>query len=272
MKKKNPNSLGNRIKIKMGLETPEEKKERIARERKKNTKTIEYFESIHNKPEPADMSNIIIPLEWMKTEFSKAAKKYFLKERRAFDIDDNNKHILDILCRYFANDPSFEEIVENGQLQKGIMLVGNCGVGKTSIFDIIQSIGKEHNIPQLWFTNISALEITTQFNKESKTNKFSSGESVLENYSKGKVYFDDLGSEPQVQSYGIKTELMREILEMRYKRFKDFGTKTFCSTNLTIPELVTKYDKGSEDNHKRIEDRIYHMFNVIPLYGKSRRF
>ena len=272
MKNKNPNSLGNRIKIKMDLETPEEKKERVARERKTNEKISEYFESIHNKSKPIDMSNIIIPLEWMKSEFYKTAKKYLLRERRVFDVDDENRQILDVICKYFANDPSFEEEVKNGQLQKGIMLVGNCGVGKTSIFDIIQSIGKKHNIPQLWFTNISTLEITTKFNKESKTNTFSGGESVLENYSKGKVYFDDLGSEPQVQSYGIKTELIREILEMRYKRFKDFGTKTFCSTNLTIPQLVAKYDKGSKDNHKRIEDRIYHMFNVIPLYGKSRRF
>ncbi|PKV49226.1 hypothetical protein ATE84_1246 [Aquimarina sp. MAR_2010_214] len=263
------NSLGQRVKEKFGLETPEEKKERIARQRK----TIEYFEKLHNTPEPIKIKNMTLPLEWLKKEFYKAAKAYYLKERRAFIVDDENRHILDILCRYFANDPSFEEIVENGQLQKGIMLAGNCGVGKTSFFEIMQSIGKAHNIPQLWFTNVSCLTITTKFNKENKKNNSAGGgESVIENYSKGKVYFDDLGSERIANDFGIRKELMREILEMRYNRFKAIGTKTFCSTNLTIKELVKKYDGDAKENHKRIDDRIYHMFNVIPLNGESRRF
>ena len=267
------NSLGTRVKVKMGLETDAERKKRVAREKKENAKAIQYFQELNNKPESIKIKNMTLPVEWLKKEFYKAAKAYYLKERRAFVVDDENRHILDILCRYFANDPSFEEVVENGQLQKGIMLVGNCGVGKTSFFEIMQSIGREHNIPQLWFTNVSCLTITTRFNKENKKTNFSGGgESVIENYSKGKVYFDDLGSEPIVNDFGIKKELMREILEMRYNRFKAMGTKTFCSTNLTIPELVKKYDGDAKENHKRIDDRIYHMFNVIPLYGKTRRF
>lgn len=258
------NSLGQRVKEKFGMETPEEKKERIAQQRK----TIEYFESIHSQPDPINNSNITIPIDWMKKEFYKTAKAYINKENRKFEVDDDNKIILDIICSYFANDPSFEEIVENGELRKGLMLVSNCGTGKSSIFDIIQQIGRKHRIPQLWFCNVSSLTVTTEFSKQ---NKISSGESVIDYYAKGKVCFDDLGSENMVNDFGIKKELMREVLELRYNRFKALGTKTFCSTNLTIEELVAKYDQGSKPGHRRIEDRIYGMFNILPMYGKCRR-
>jgi hypothetical protein len=262
------NSLGHRVKVKMGLETDEERKKRVAREKKENAKAIQYFKKLNEKKDHPKPKNITILLDWMKKEFYKTAKTYFNKEKRKFEVDDDNKIILDIICRYFANDPSFEEIVENGELRKGLMLVSNCGTGKSSIFDIIQQIGRKHRIPQLWFCNVSSLTVTTEFSKQ---NKISSGEGVIDYYAKGKVCFDDLGSENMVNDFGIKKELMREVLELRYNRFKALGTKTFCSTNNTIDELVAKYDKGSKPGHKRIEDRIYGMFNILPMYGKCRR-
>ena len=262
------NSLGHRVKVKMGLETDEERKKRIAQEKKENSKAIQYFEELDKKQDHSKPVHIVIPLDWMKKEFYKTAKSYFQKERRKFEVDEDNKIILDIICRYFANDPSFEDVVENGRLNKGLMIKGNCGTGKSSVFDIIQFIGRKHRIPQLWFCNVSSLTVTAEF---AKYNKDSNADSVIEYYSKGKVCFDDLGSENMVNDYGIKKELMREVLELRYNRFKSLGTKTFCSTNLTIEKLVEKYDKDSKPDHKRIEDRIYGMFNILPMYGKSRR-
>lgn len=266
------NTLGQRMKKKMGLETENERKKRIAREKKENEKSISYWENLHKKPKQEKLSDIVIPLEWMKKEFYTTAKAYFLKERRVFTVDDENKAALDVICRYFANDPTFEEVVKNGQLNKGLLIIGNCGTGKSSIFDIIQEIGRKHKIPQLWFSKTSTLEVASKFTKESKINKYQGGESVMTYYSKGKVYFDDLGSENQVNDFGIKKEIMQEILEMRYNRYKSHGTKTFCTTNLSIDELAKKYDKNSNANYKRIEDRIYHMFNILPLCGETRRF
>ncbi len=268
------NSLGNRVKVQMGLETPEERKKRVAREKKENAKTIQYFKELHEKKEPRQLKNIIIPLDWMKKEFYETAKIYFARERKKFEVDEENRLMLDIICRYFANDSSFEEVVQNGNLDKGLLIIGNCGTGKSSIFDIIQQIGRKHNIPQLWFSKVSCLEITSQFAKENKQsyNQGNQGHfNVMENYTKGKVYFDDLGSENLVNDFGIKKEIMKEILEIRYNRFKEFRTKTFCSTNLTVPKLVEKYDKGSPENHRRIEDRIYGMFNILPMYGNTQR-
>lgn len=266
------NSLGQRVKIKLGMETEAEKKKRVAAQKKKFTKAIKYFEDLHNRPKTEKITEMTIPLDWMKKQVWDVGREYFYKERRNFIVDKENKQILDIICRYFANDPSFEDIVENGQLQKGLLLIGNCGTGKSSIFDIIQEIGKRYKIPQLWFTKVSTLDLTTQFAKESKTSSFKGIESISERYTKGKVYFDDLDSENMVNDFGIKKELMQEILEMRYNRFKSHQTKTFCSTNLAFDELVKKYDNGCRESYKRIESRLVHMFNFIPLESKDRRF
>ena len=265
------NSLGQRVKIKMGLEDAEERKKRVAREKKENSKAIEYFDRINKQSDKNECVNIVLPLNWLKKEFTKIAKVYHAREGKSFEVDEENKLILDIVCRYFANDPSFEEVVQNGNLKKGILLIGNCGTGKSSIFDIIQEIGRIHKIPQLWFSNTSTLIITSQFEKLNKQKSTVGGESIIEYYSKGKVYFDDLGSEEMVNNYGIKKELIREIIEIRYNRYKSLGTKTYCSSNLSVAELVAKYDKNSKPDHKRIEDRIYGMFNILPMYGESRR-
>ena len=257
------NSLGKRVKIKMGLETPEERKKRIAREKKENIKTHEYFESIYSKPEP--VKYVEIPLEWMKAEVWKEGKAYFRKENRKFIVDERNKGFLDCMCRYFADDYSFEEVVENGELRKGLLIYGACGTGKSSIFDIIQNISQKHNLTQLWFSNLSVHQVVNQFNKENKQNKFVGGESVIDIYSRGKVHFDDLGTEKEVQAWGIKENLFDRLLQIRYNNFKEKGTKTFVTTNLSIKELESKYCK-------QVKDRLYQMFNFIPLNGDSRRF
>lgn len=257
------NTLGERTKIKMGLETEGERKKRVAREKKENAKTIKYFESIYKKPEP--IKYVEIPLEWIKAEVWKEGKIYFRNENRKFIIDDNNKAFFDIICRYFANDYSFEEMVENGEIRKGLLLYGPCGTGKSSIFDIIQNISKKNNLVQLWFTNISVHQVVNEFNKENKQNKLVGAESVVEKYSYGKVHFDDLGTEKEVQAWGIKENLFDRILQIRYNSFKEKGTKTFVTTNLSIKELESKYCK-------QVKDRLYQMFNFIPLDGISRRF
>ncbi|MFC5044403.1 hypothetical protein ACFSTE_14640 [Aquimarina hainanensis] len=257
------NSLGNRVKIQMGLETPDERKKRVAREKKENAKTQKYFDAIHNKSEP--VKYVQIPLEWMKSQVWKEGKAYFRKENRKFIIDDNNREFFDVICRYFADDYSFEEKVQNGELRKGLLIYGNCGTGKSSIFDIIQNISRKHNLIQLWFSNLSVHQVVNEFNKENKQDKLIGAESVIEKYSKGKVHFDDLGTEKEVQAWGIKENLFDRLLQIRYNHFKQKGTKTFVTTNLSIRELENRYCK-------QVKDRLYQMFNFIPLNGESRRF
>ena len=65
---------------------------------------------------------------------------------------------------------------------------------------------------------------------------------------------------------------MSRIIELRYNEFKQKGTKTFITTNLTIKDLNKFYGNGFDDSRNRFADRLYEMFNFIPLGGNSRRF
>lgn len=256
------NSLGQRVKQQMGLETDEERKKRIAREKKENSKVIEYFDRIHKQETFKPL--IKISMEQFKQVFWKEGKEYFANENRRFTVDENNKFFLDIICRYFSNDQSFEKITD-GELRKGLLVYGNCGTGKSSMFDIVQRMSKKYNLRHLYFTNVSVHDVVNQFNKESKQNKSEGGESVVDKYSRGPVHFDDLGTEKQVQAWGIKENLFDRLLQIRYNEFKAKGTKTFVTTNLTLRELQNNYCK-------QVEDRLYQMFNFVELNGNSRRF
>src|SRR5690606_21976352 len=128
---------------------------------------------------------------------------------------------------------------------------------KSSIFDIIQNISKKYHLMQFWFTNVSVHDVITQYNLE--------GEYVVEKFVKGKVHFDDLGTEKLANSWGVKEKLLGRILELRYNEFKQNGTKTFVTTNLPSKKLETYYEA-------RVSDRLYVMFNFVELGGKSRMY
>ncbi len=248
------NSLGQRIKIEMGLETDEERKKRVAQEKKDYTPIKEYFDRILSQPEPIKYHHI--PTEQFKTLFWKHGKTYFRKLNRKFIVDEHNKEFLDLICRYFANDEEFEKRTD-GELRKGLFIYGPCGTGKSSVFDIVRNISKHYNLIQFWFSNVSVHQVITEFNLE--------GESVVEKYSRGMVHFDDLGTEKMVQAWGVKEHLFERLLQIRYNNFKEKGTKTFVTTNLSIQSLRKIYGK-------QVYDRIFEMFNFIELGGKTRRF
>ena len=256
------NSLGHRLKIQMKLESNEERKKRVAQEKKDNAKIIAYFERIHKQKETEKA--IKVTTDQFKELFWKEGKKYFANEKRLFNVDENNKLFLDVICRYFANDLSFEKVT-NGELRKGLLIYGNCGTGKSSMFDIVQRVSLKYNLRHLYFTNISVHDVVNQFNKESTQNKLEGGESIIDKYSRGPVHFDDLGTEKMVQAWGIKENLFDRLLQTRYNGFKAKGTKTFVTTNLSIQELQRNYSK-------QVKDRLYQMFNFIELNGESRRF
>jgi len=187
------------------------------------------------------------------------AKKYFLSEHRNFDVDENNKRFLDIFCRYFASDTEFETKYK-GELQKGLYVFGIPGTGKTSCFKIMQNVSKVYSISQVWMPIISTQNVVEQFNTSESNKK----DFVIQNYSKGIFMFDDLGAEKEASNFG-KEDIFERIMERRYDKFLEKGTKTFVTSNLSFEGIKKRY--GS-----RLYDRFFQMFNVLELGGQSRRF
>ncbi|MDW5288860.1 hypothetical protein [Formosa sp. PL04] len=195
----------------------------------------------------------------LKKIFYIEAKKYFKNRHREFQVDNENKRFLDIFCKYFSKDLEFEKLYE-GELQKGLLIIGPHGTGKTSVLEIIQIVSLKYNIKQIWYPIKPTIEIVGEFNRSEGTTK----DNIIQYYSKGKYLFDDLGAEKDASNYG-KENIFERILELRYNNFKSKGIITHLTTNLTLKELQTRYGN-------RVFDRIHEMFNILELKGNSRRF
>ncbi|WP_299670376.1 hypothetical protein [uncultured Polaribacter sp.] len=246
-------SLGQRLKIKMGMESEKERKKRIALEKKDRDKHRVYNEKVRNPKTKLDKQ---ITTTEFKSIFFKEATAYFLEVNRQFIVDESNKTFLKWISLYFTNNLDFETET-NGELRKGLLVYGDCGSGKSSIFDIIQNISLKYNLKHLWFKNVSVHDVITDYNID--------GEEIVKRLTRGNIHFDDLGTEKLANSWGVREKLMGRILEIRYNNFKKHGIKTFVTTNLSIKEIKKYYGV-------RVADRLYELFNFIELTGNSRRF
>ena len=147
--------------------------------------------------------------------------------------------------------------MNKASLNKGILLIGSYGCGKTSMMETFHEIGKRL-LPNkyMWFPMTSTLELVDEYESLNNTSK----EAFFKKYNDVKLmYFDDFGTEEDASNYG-KKNLMKEILEKRYLK----KNKSFVTTNLTLIEIKEKYGK-------RVFSRLQQMFNIIQFDGEDLR-
>lgn len=219
---------------------------RIGREKKHyQQKRIEYMQRLNNP---------------------RAFKKYTSEELFGFfgmqlTVDDDNVSIVQDLCKYFSGDKSF-----SGSLDKGLLLAGGVGVGKTTIMNFfmrnqVQSYRME-----------SCREIESKFSEQGEQYVYfcsflipiSVNSDPFGHQSVG-ICFDDLGTEANAKHYGKEKNVMAEIILNRYDNKLPYSA-THITTNLTAGDIAKQYGT-------RVTDRMREMFNIITFSPdtKSRR-
>lgn len=179
--------------------------------------------------------------------FQKEYKRQNGRYYEGVDID-----LVENMALYFAKDSSFNLRGQKYSLKKGLLLKGGYGVGKTSIFKAFRELK-----PVVNFGIKSTIEIVKMFDE--------GGVSVIETYSKiGEMCFDDLGTEKDGKHYGNTQNTFKDIMELRYNRFKQLGTRTHVSTNLDANQFKERYGE-------RMESRLYEMFNILIFKGTDYR-
>lgn len=171
--------------------------------------------------------------------------------RGNFVIDAENEPLIQQLYYYATNNSAFA-----GDLNKGIMLQGKFGCGKTVILEtyyllhnhIIQKYGLRY--PLLTF--VKSIELQEQIIKQS-----------AKTFVQRPLIIDEFGRESKtVQDYGNIMRPISELLSLR----SDLGTLTHGTTNFTLATLSSDEFYGG-----MIGDRLKVMFNFITLKGESRR-
>jgi|SRR5690554_1265626 len=172
-------------------------------------------------------------------------------QNKDFILDENNEPAIKELYYYITNNSSFL-----GDLNKGIMLQGKYGCGKTILLETY-SLLHNHivrsfclNQPLLMF--IKSVELQEQIIKQSS--------SV---FARRPLIIDEFGRESKtVQDYGNVSRPISELLSLR----SDVGVVTHGTTNFTLATLSSDEFYGG-----MIGDRLKVMFNFITLNGESRR-
>jgi DNA replication protein DnaC len=161
------------------------------------------------------------------------------------------------LIKFFHGDSSF-----NGDIDKGILLMGATGTGKTMAMDIMKIYQTIDNV--CYVLNGKPVRMNFEITDVSMlVNSFlDNGYDGLEVYNhRYALCIDDIGSESnQIKYYGNDLDVIGYVLAERYAR----RLMTFGTTNYKEEFLTNKYGD-------RIVSRMYALFNFIVMKGKDFR-
>lgn len=173
-------------------------------------------------------------------------------------LEEDAELITKLICWFIKDELQSKKL--GIDMDKGILLNGPVGCGKTSLMNICRFLlpaEKRHSIK-------SCRDISFEFMKE--------GHDIFHKYTKGsfhqgqfepKTYcFDDLGLESNMNFYGNECSVMGEILLSRYDLYHPFGMITHITTNLTSDEIEQRYGK-------RLRSRFRELFNLVAFPATS---
>ena len=200
----------------------------------------------------SEIKSKVIHFEKCIDFLEKAGKKYISSN---FKILEHDHEIIFKLLVYFYKDKT-NASKYNLNLNKGILLTGPIGCGKTSLMTLFRFMLAPENQYILKTTRDISLEFIEQgfpvINKYSKASFRQVGGKLVP-----KTYcFDDLGVESNIKYYGNDTNVMAEILLSRYDIFISQKMLTHSTSNLSASEIEEQYGN-------RVRSRLRQAMNVI---------
>lgn len=215
--------------------------------KKAEIKTEEYRKQISN-PKPKSVVETKAFYNWIIGKGK--------EEIKDFSLSPEEIKIYKLLAMYFNNDPEFEN--QGYKLNKGIMLYGGVGCGKTSIMKLFRDNPSEK------YGIVECNAIVDKYK-----DKEDGGANIIHIYSFAPtVCFNDLGTEIETGTsshFGNKKNVMAEIILNHYERNEKKEFKFHFTTNCNAAKLTLDYGI-------RVSDRLKEMCNIISLEGiKSKR-
>ena len=128
-------------------------------------------------------------------------------------------------------------------MPKGLLLLGGVGTGKTTAMQIICAYFNKYNKAKK--TGEAFFITATQLVRDCKADDVKFWE-WMKRMNKCHLFIDDLGTEPLLNDYGNKQELLTEIIAYRYNLSKESPHLVTCfTTNLDKKKLIESYSQRS---------------------------
>lgn len=194
---------------------------------------------------------------------SEAIKTLGTKMHKDFDIDSEPR-----LSIYKSVYKNFADGLDENISNKGVMLIGQIGVGKSVMMKIMQKLFKDSVRGFKWISCGDLIDLLEHYTP-SEVKQFYGKDLKVD------LYIDDIGAGNSVYNkYGNTTNIISEIISERYDLFVAEGIKTHVSSN-----RVTSLDKTEFQNiitledlyGARVIDRLKEMCEIIVWKGESLR-
>lgn len=190
-----------------------------------------------------------------------------------YSYNEYNTPVIVNMLHYINGSKNEDEKYFIGELKdfdlnKGIMLAGNVGVGKSELFKILHRYCYVTKNPNAF--RIESIEtLSMHFKKNSNFDFFNERETSL-NIGGVKRYgihlcINEFGYNLSDKNYGVNfSDSFSSFIMRRYELFKSTGLLTHATTNMNKEELIESFDPP-------VVDRMKEMFNLVPVGGSSYR-
>jgi len=201
-------------------------------------------------PSVTASQTVKLPVEEVLQKAIKRGVDLLARRGRKFVIDSDNEKLFEYLALYFARDESFP-----GDLYKGIMLRGDCGVGKS--FPLTCFSGITSPVSYQPEKIVSCIDLLNIYQNK--------GPEGLSPYEFGVIVLDELSEKHDASHYGNVQNVIQNMLELRYNYYVRTGKVMHVTTNLKNLKSIDMHYGA------RVYSRVHEMFNIKNIEGKDRR-
>jgi len=168
-----------------------------------------------------------------------------------FCMNEKAKPVYEQMIKFIHADPEF-----NGDIEKGFILLGPTGTGKTMAMEVLQRYRQIDNTKIIVEGKVKSMNFDVTRSVKIVSDYANEGIDGIELYTRRLVIcIDDLGTEPDTaKNYGNTIDVIGYILAERYAK----RLMTLATTNLTYTALESRYDD-------RIMSRMRALFNFIEM-------